>query len=286
MIRCLVEQSLTTAVISYPIEQGWWTNDSSIELTSPQSADQVASAACAALVGSVEASRLVKTHAIITDVGLVSHHTGPIALWTPQRPDEIDHAPVLLGDASSTAEALARVTLSHFYGIEADDYTREDEVGAEVDANLYSDEVPVSDVPPISIREGLAAFHPPEKGELNDLVRAWYILTSFPFPTHLLVVPRELAEQEPDEVEALVTKLRTILDISNQKRRELRRDLANDLDLDRDRFSAFQQDQTTAVSKSVRKAWLDLLRRVSRSMKLPEVKDPLFVTALPAESSE
>lgn len=269
----MIEQSLTAAVLSYPVEQGWWKNDSSLELVPPLTAGQVAGAGCAALVSSVEACRLVETHAIITDVGLVSHHSGPMALWTPQRPDEIEHATVNLGDVSLTAEALARVTLGHFYGIEADDYVRADTVDATGGATVI-------------VREGLSAFHPPESGELNDLVRAWFILTSFPLPTHLLVVPRELAEEEPDEVEMLVTTLRSILDISQQKRRELRRDLANDFDLDRDRFSAFQQDQTTAVSKSVRKAWLDLLRRVSRSMKLPPVSEPLFVTALTAGSSE
>lgn len=273
MIRCLIEQSLTTAVISYPVQQGWWKGDASIDLTAPLTAAQVAESGAAALMSSVEASKLVKTHAIITDVGLVSHHSGPVVLWTPQRPDEIEHAPVLLGDVSSTAEALARVTLGHFYGIEANAYLRDDEVEE-------------GSAAPIVVREGLSAFHPPEVGEVNDLVRAWFILTSFPLPTHLLVVPRELAEREPDEVEELVTALREILDISQQKRRELRRDLANDFDLDRDRFSLFQQDQTSTVSKSVRKAWLDLLRRVSRSMKLPDVGEPLFVTALPAEPSE
>jgi len=269
----MVEQSLTTAVVSYPVEQGWWKSDGSIELVPPQTAGQVAAAGCAALMSSVEVCYLVDTHAIVTDVGLVSHHSGPVAIWTPRRPDEIEHAPVSLGDVSLTAEALARVTLGHFYGIEADGYLRGDEV---IDG----------EAPPLFVREGLSAFHPPESGELNDLVRAWFILTSFPLPTHLLVVPREIAEQEPDEVESLVTTLRSILDISHQKRRELRRDLASDLDLDRDRFSAFQQDQTTAVSKSVRKAWLDLLRRVSRSMKLPPVTEPLFIMALTAESSE
>ncbi|MDI3339025.1 MAG: hypothetical protein QJR03_00690 [Sphaerobacter sp.] len=261
MIACTIEQSLTTAAVTYPIERGWVEPPEGLELVPRLTAEQVAERRACALLGSIDAAFLAADYAVVTDLALVSHHSGSIALWTATRPDEIDHTVVALDDVSRTAEAVARATIAHFYGIQV---TGWDRTTGERDA---------------AVREGVAAFQPPATGQLGDLVRAWFILSGFPLPTHLLVAPREVVAEDPDSVRRLVQQLQHLLAVSSERRREMRRNLAEDLGLDRERLVAFQNDQTFTASKTVRKAWLDLIRRTSRAMRLPAVDEPAIFTA-------
>jgi hypothetical protein len=72
--------------------------------------------------------------------------------------------------------------------------------------------------------------------------------------------------------------LHKVAAMANERRRELRRNLAEEFGLDRERLLAFQDEQTMALSKTARKGWLDLVRRVSRQMKLPSTEGIEFVT--------
>lgn len=258
---CLIDHSLTTAAITYPIERGWIEPPEDIELVPGLTAEMVTERGACALLGSIDAVYLADRYAVVTDVALVSHHNGPIIIWTPGRPDEIDHAVVALDDVSRTAEAVARATLTHFYGFQVTGWDR------------------TTDERDAAVREGAAAFRPSADGHVGDLVRAWFILSGFPLPTHLLMAPRELVERDPDTVRAVVEQLQQLLSITNERRRELRRNLAEDLGLDRERLVAFQNDQTFTASKTVRKAWLDLVRRTARAMQLPAIEEPVVFTA-------
>jgi predicted solute-binding protein len=249
-------------MLAHPVEQGWVDDPGQIELVQGLTAETVAERDCCALLGSIDAMRLVERFAVVTDIALVSWHTGAIALRTTARPDEVDNVPVALDGVSRTAEALARATINHFYGITIESWTREESEGAAL------------------LLEDAAALRTPVEGQehLGDLVRAWFILTSFPLATHVLVAPKAMIEREADAVRNLVERLEAIRTVAEDRRRELRRNLASQFELDRDRLVEFQSEQTGALSKTARKGWLDLSRRVARAMKLPST-DPLsFVT--------
>ena len=258
---CLVDDSLATALLTWPLKQGWVDANESVtlELVPGLGAETVGERDVAALVSSVDAALLLDRFSVVTDLALVSWHNGPVALWTPARPDEIDNVPIALDGVSRTAEALARATLQNFYGITVAGWERDIAEGQAV------------------IREGAEALQPAESGELSDLVRAWFILSDFPLPTHLLVVPKALTET-PQRVQAIVRELQRLLEMGSERRREVRRDLAEQLGVDRDRLVDFQNDQTHALSKTARKGWLDLLRRTERALKLPSPIQPDFVT--------
>lgn len=264
MTLCLIDDSLATAMVTHPLEQGWVASDD-LEPVSNLTAEMVEQRGACALLGSVEAALLADRYALVADFALVSHHSGAIVLWTSTRPDEVEAPAVALDGVSRTAEAVARVTLPHFYGIKPTAWERESAAGDVV------------------IREGAPALRLPEVGQINDLVRAWFILTGFPLPTHMLVVPKGLAEQDAEAVSAVVDSLKAAYATGAERRRDLRRNLAGRYDLDRQLLADFQSDQTTVLSKTVRKAWLDLLRRVGRAMKLPEIGEPAVVTVEQAE---
>lgn len=266
---CLIDDTLSTALIAYPLAQGWVTDldTDGLELVAGLTAEQVTQRGgkTCALLNSVDAALLAERFAVVTDLALVSHHAGAISLWTPGRPDEVEQATAALDGVSRTAEAVARATIPHFYGIEIAGWSR------------------VVSRSEVVIREGVEALRQNEPGELSDLVRAWFILSGFPLPTHILVVPKDLAADDPSAVEALVGRLTRVLEVGTQRRRELRRNLAEQYDLNRERLLALHTEQTTTLSKTARKAWFDLLRRVGRGMSLPPAIEPTVISISSAD---
>ena len=262
METCLIDDSLTTAVFSYPVAHGWVASKR-LEVVPGLTAEIVASRKRCALIGSVDAALLLDRFAVVTDVALVSHHTGDIRLWTANRPDEVEHATVSLNGVSRTAEALARATIFHFYGIDVVGWDRMSSDGEAV------------------VREGAAALSPVESGYLSDLVRAWFIMSGSPLATHVLVAPRDLADQGTRVLQPVIRALDAAYNVTTERRRQLRRDLEDAFGLDRDLLVAFQTDQTASLSKAARKGWLDLARRVGRAMNLPSVEAPVIVTVNP-----
>jgi len=258
--RCLIDDCLATALVGYPLTHDWITAEG-FEPIPGLTAEAVAGAGVPALLGSVDAALLLDRYAVVTDVGFVSHHSGSVALWTAARPDEIEQMTVVLDGVSRTAEALARATIGHFYGVQVTGWDRDASDGDAV------------------LREGIPALQAADSGHLGDLVRAWFILTGFPLPTHVLVVPQSTATEDPAAVQDLVRDLQLILAAGVERRRELRRNLAEEFDLDRARLSELHAEQTTVLSKTARKAWFDLLRRTSHAMKLPAVTEPVVITA-------
>ena len=180
MIRCLVEDNLTTALIAEPIRQGWLDPVDGLELMLTLTAEAVAQADAMALLGSVDACLLADRYTIITDVGVASRHDGSVALRSAVRPDELDVVTVSLDGVSRTAEAIARATVARFFGITVNDWTRD---------SASND--------PIVLEHNDAFIEEPEPVVVNDLVRAWFIMSGLPVATHVLAVPNELLANDP-----------------------------------------------------------------------------------------
>lgn len=258
---------MSTALIAEPIRQGWVETTDDVELVKALDAETVAERGVSALVGSIDAALLADRFTVITDVGLASWHAGAVALWTPTRPDDVDDVPVDLNGVSRTAEAIARATISRFFGMTLRGWNRG---AAEGQAG---------------VREHQEAMLELQSGVLTDLVRAWFILSGLPVVTHALVVPNELVEREPDAVTHIVNRIVEAAHVGVKRRREIRRNLHDLYPVDRDQLVTFHKEQTIALSKTARKGWLDLIRRVGRAMSLPEPQAINFVTVGESEPS-
>lgn len=252
MIRCLVEDNLTTALIAEPIRQGWLESSEGLELVPTLTAEGVAHAGAMALLDSVDACVLADRYTIITDVAVASRHNGAVALRTAVRPDELSEVAVALDAVSRTAEAIARATVAHFFGVTVRGWTR-DSSSSEAVVLEHND----------------AFIEEPEPVIVNDLVRAWFIMSGLPVATHVLVVPTELLANDPESVAMVVERMRTAASTGVERRREIRRNLHEHFPGDRDRLVAFHTEQSLSLTKTVRKGWLDLLRRVGHAMNLP-----------------
>ena len=260
MVRCYLETGLTTSQISYPFQSGWLDAPDWLVLQDRVSTESIADERAVALVDAVDAARLLDTHSVISDVALVSTHRGPIAMRSSTRPDEIQHATVQLGSVSSTAEAVARATVYHFYGIDVVDWVRS---GQESD---------------VTIRESVDALVGASDGYSEDLVRAWFILTSLALPTHLLIAPTQLVTEDQSGVEHVAGTLRSAVRASDDRRRELRRNVSDDLGIERELVTEFFNDQTTRLTRNGRKGWLDLVNRVARPLSLQPGPSPDVVS--------
>jgi predicted solute-binding protein len=260
MISCLLEANVATSQIAAPFQHGWMQTPDWLILRDRVSDEMLSEGTDCALVDAISATRFLETHSIVADLALVSTHRGPFSMRTTQRPDEIQHATIQLGDASRTAEALARATIHHFYGIDAIDWTRSQQA---------------SDV---TVVDGEAALTPVSEGYIEDLVRAWFILTSMSIPTHVFIVPKTVLERNQNEVQKVVQLLRQAITVSDDRRRELRRNVASDLGVHRELLTELLNDQKTRLTKNARKGWLDLTNRVARAMDLPTGPDPDVVS--------
>lgn len=251
---------MTTALMAEPLRQGWIDGAADIELVSSLDAETVARREVSALVGSFDAALLADRFTVVTDVALTSWHAGAVALWTPTRPDEVDDVQIDLDGVSRTAEAIARATVSRFFGMTLRGWNRG---------------VPEQQA---VVREHQDAMMQIESGVLSDLVRAWFILSGLPIVTHALVVPNQLIENEPQRVTQIVGHLKEAVQTGIKRRREIRRNLHDLYPVDRDQLVTFHNEQSITLSKTARKGWLDLMRRVGRSMGLPLPEDLRFVT--------
>jgi len=250
--RCLIDDNMTTALIAEPIRQVWIEPLVELELLPRLDAETVGQRGTCALVGSIDACLLADRYTVVTDIALASWHAGAVALWTATRPDEIDNVPIVLNGVSRTAEAIARATIAHFFGITITGWERNVSTGEAV------------------VREHEGAFlEEVEPAILNDLVRSWFILSGLPVATHVLVAPKELVEADPEAIVALVETLKDAATTGVSRRREIRRNMHTQFPGDRDQLVAFHNEQTLTLSKTARKGWLDLVRRVGRSMNLP-----------------
>jgi hypothetical protein len=260
MTNCYLEANVATSQFMYPFQAGWIDTPDWLILRDRVTGEFIDGDSCA-LVDAIEALRHLDTHSVVSDVALVSTHRGPVTMQTRQRPDEVDHATVQLGESGQVAEALARATIHHFYGIDVVDWNR----------SAQKSELVIHD--DVEAFSGKA-----EDGFTEDLVRAWFILTSMSVPTHVFLAPTARLESNQAEIRGMVKTLRDALTASADQGRELRRNISGDLGIDRDHLTELLNDQKTRLTKSGRKGWIDLANRVRQAMELPASLNPDVVS--------
>ncbi len=248
-MRLLIDDTFSTRTYTTPVSSGWVSPPEGIDvsLVARLTADQVA-AADAALIPSSELRTLHASHDVISDVAVIADGVGTVAMRTPVRPDEIASTPVRLLDAGGLAESLARATVQSFYGLTPTVWIRDDDAPEAARAEVV-------------IVDGAEALREPEGGFSEDLARAWFILTAQPVVSHVLVIPRDLPE---DDARRIVQFLDAARSTGHERRREWRMALADREDVGRDRASAFWAAQRLTMEADDRRALIDLLAKGSR----------------------
>jgi hypothetical protein len=212
----------------------------------------------AALIESGEVAHLAGSHQVIPDVAVVLPQTGPVQLRTPVRPDEIERSEVVLYETGGTAELLARATLEPYFGIVPTAWHREPAADAQV-----------------VVVDGVNALRPPEGGQVEDLCRAWFILTGEPVVSHVLVAPKSAT---PSQVQAVKDALLSARAETLARRRELYPAAAEregvEIDTLRDLFRGIRW----SFDESDRRSLLMLLQRGNKGSTYPYVWELTYWT--------
>lgn len=242
-MRLLIDDSLATSPLVEALRGEFVSLDIDTEIHFALTGAGV-EAGDAALIPAGEYGALIETHAIEPDLAVVFDRIGPVALRTPVRPDGVEQTPIRLVDASSSAELLARATLDPFFGI--------------TPSGFFRDEAPDAEAVVI---EGIGALAPPESGFSEDLAKAWYVLTSEPYVSHLLVSPIALDDAARSSLLAAAAALR---EAAIEHRRAVRTRIVAATGLDRDALIALFNATRWSLDSSDRRALLMLLQLGNR----------------------
>jgi predicted solute-binding protein len=264
-MRILLHDTLVTAPYIVPARLGWIESPGPIEPVARLRGGDVGPDDVA-LVPSAEAASLQESHQVVPDVAVIAAGEGAVAMRVPVRPDEIESTPVRLYDASGAAEILARATLQPFYGIDPTEWTSDDAASAQV-----------------VIVEGAEALREPEAGMAEDLARAWFILTGHPVVSHVLVVPQSL---DRDALSPILATLESARAAAHERRRDLRKHLAEREEIDRDRLTRLFAAQRLSLETEDRRALLMLLQRGNRGSAYPYVWNLTYLEPEPGKNSQ
>lgn len=198
----------------------------------------------AALIPVGEYGALLETHAIEVELAVVFDKAGPVALRTPVRPDGVEQTPIRLIDTSSSAELLARATLDPFFGITPSGFFRGDAPDAEA-----------------IVVEGGQAITPPEAGFSEDLAKAWYVLTSESYVSHILLSPLAI---DADSRSQLLHAATALHDGVIEQRRAIRTRIAAATGVDRELLTTLYGATRWSLDTSDRRALLMLLQLGNR----------------------
>ncbi len=239
-MRLLIHDTLATVPIIEPIRQGWVDRGELEVVLDPTLDATKVGPDDAALIPAGELCFLHDRVRVVPDVGVIADSEGPVGLRVPVRPDEVERTTVRLIDVSVTGEILARATLRPFFGIEATGWTRDDAPDAQA-----------------VVVEGNAALLDPEGGFAEDLARAWFIMTGQAVVLHVLVVP---AGTEREALGPILELLAATQGVSKNRRRDMRRPIAQRLGITVERINGFYERLFFALERDD----LDSLRRMLR----------------------
>lgn len=211
-----------------------------------------------------EYAALQESYTILPELAVGGQHSLPAILVADRRLDEVDDPIVDLAEVSRATECLARATMLKFYGITAAAWRR-DEPGPTV----------AGAAPPLTveIRDGGEALHlleAPGERVISDLGKAWFILSGLPPVSHLLLAP-DAALGEEAALRATLDALTAALAVVHERRRELRRTLAERYGVAREFLNDFYSDQFLTLTGDAQKSVIALFPEGAWGMDLPTV---------------
>jgi predicted solute-binding protein len=247
-IPVLIDARLTACWYSYPFQSGW-IDAPEVEIIRDPHPATIRDRNAIALVDSLAATRLLETHVIVADHAVASRRASFLTVVTHTRPDEVDRVTVSTRGISLVGRGVAEATLPRFYGITATDWTDD-----RLEVNQQT----------IVITEEAEALIPVDDTEQyqEDLGRAWFLLTDTPYVSHICVAPRSALTSDPAAVIAAVERLEQARQASTDHARELRRNVASDLGIERDLFTETLADQTYRLDDPERSGLLGLWKHL------------------------
>jgi len=233
-------------MFAYPCAAGW-VEMSGVELVDRVAPGQVVGASLA-IMDSVVALTMLATHVIVRDIAVVVSRASFLTLSSHTRPDEIERIAVSVAGVSPVGRAIATAVLEPFYGISVSEWS-------EQSATVSRDRAVID--------EGAAALVPAEDEEQyqEDLGRAWFLMTDKPVPTHLCLAPRSLLANDPAAASAAVARLLQARATGESRGRELRRDLSNAHNLDRETLVETLAEQSYTLTDDAIDGLAELSRR-------------------------
>ena len=243
-MRLLLDESLATLPVTETVRSELVSLELPVEIQAGLKATGIGPND-AALVNAGEYGALQETHQLLANLAVVFDKEGPVVMRTPVRPDEVEKTPIRLIEAGSSAELLARATVNSFFGIMPEGFLHDDAPDLQV-----------------VVVEGALALTPPEAGFNEDLTRAWFILTSESYVSHLLVIPNEASEQERAVLAIAANSLKAA---TAEHRRDVRTRIVRSTGLDRDRLTALFQATRWSLESEDRRALLLLLQLGNKS---------------------
>lgn len=257
-----IDDSLMTAQVWVPLAQGWVDTDVPFEIRKSLTATDIGPGDVALIAGP-EATLLGETHFVEPGVAVVAEAMSAIAMRTPVRPDGVEETPIRMLGTGPTAEVLIRALLRPYFGITASTFVRNDDDPAAADAQVV-------------ILEGLLALNEPESGFQEDLAKTWYILTNAAVVHHLAVVG---VEAEARGATAELDVLKRAVELGVERRRDVRREMVGDEEIDRDRLAELTNrirfEMTTADRQSLRNLMARGSWGTSYGRALPAFRDEL-----------
>jgi predicted solute-binding protein len=234
----LIDDSLLTARFAHPFRAGWLPAEG-VELRTPAAAAELRSFSGVALVDAVLAAALIESWVILPRHAVASRRESMLNLVTDRRPDGLEHIMLGISGVSDVAQAVADATLPRFYGIVITGWSTEPVVPGVNSAYLAEGAHALADI------EDDGLFH-------EDLGRAWFLLTQTPFVTHICIAPRGLVEHDRASVLAALDVMQKAVDASNERARELRRDLTGAYGVDRELLNEVLADQSNVLGAEER----------------------------------
>lgn len=259
----LLDDSPTIAPLALAIELGRATLPIAVRTIAGLSAQTIRDYPGAlAFTPLAEYAELQDDYAILPELAAGGQHDAATILVGDRRLDEVDNPLVDLGASSRTTELLTRATLLKFYGITAATWLHDgDEFPAPSDTQQT-----------IEIRDGGEALHlldTPGDRVISDLGRAWFILTGLPPVSHLLLAPNNSLETL--WLKEVLAALPAALEVVHERRRELRRTLAERYGVSRDLLNTYYSDQFLALTGDAQKSILAIFPAGAWGMDLPTV---------------
>lgn len=261
----LLDDTPGIAPLALALELGWATLPVPVRTVDALTAETARAHPTALVLAPLtEYAALQESYTILPELAVGGHHSLPALLVADRRLDEVDDPIVDLAEVSRATECLARATMLKFYGITAAAWRRDEPepTGAGV-------------VPPLTveIRDGGEALHlleVPGERVISDLGKAWFILSGLPPVSHLLLAP-DAALEDDAALRATLDALTAALAVVHERRRELRRTLAERYGVAREFLNDFYSDQFLTLTADAQKSVLALFPEGAWGMDLPTV---------------
>lgn len=239
-----IDKTLITTPIWAPIQEGWIQTDLDVDIREGLTGDDIGPGDVALIPGP-ETPGLARTHFIDPSIAIVTEAISPIAMRTPVRPDGVEETPIRMLDTGPTAEVLLRALLRPYFGITASTFVTESDDPAGAEAQVV-------------VVDGPLGLMEPEAGFQEDLAKAWFVLTGAPVVHAVTVVG---VEAEARGAGPELDLLRAAAAMGYERRRDVRRMIAGDEELDRDRLVAMTNGMRFELTAEDRQSLRNLLAR-------------------------